>query len=227
MTIFDRPAYRASEAARILGLPTATVNAWCFGQAYHGAAGEKKQFRPVVKVADRRNRLLSFTNLCELHVLSAIRRQHRVTLPKVRRSLDYVRDKLGSPRPLLDSQFQTNGIDLFVTHASQLLNVTKQGQQAMRGEFERALARIERDASGAPIRLYPYTRSQGMDGTRAVVVDPRLSFGRPVLMQAGVKTDVIRSRFNAGDSIGEMVQDYGVEPAVIEEALRFEQRLAA
>jgi uncharacterized protein (DUF433 family) len=227
MSIFDRPAYRALEAARILGLPAATVTAWCFGQRYRGSAGEDKQFRPVVKAADRRNRLLSFANLCELHVLSAIRRHHRVTLPKVRRSLDYVRDKLASPRPLLDTQFQTNGIDLFVAHASQLLNVSKQGQQALRGEFERALARIERDANGAPIRLFPFTRSHGAEGAAVIVVDPRLSFGRPLLMHAGVKTDVIRSRFNAGDSIGEMARDYRVEPAAIEEALRFEQRLAA
>lgn len=231
MTIFDRPAYRASEAARILGLPTATVNAWCFGQAYRGAAGEKKQFRPVVKVADRRNRLLSFANLCELHVLSAIRRQHGVTLPKVRRSLDYVRDKLGSPRPLLDSQFQTNGIDLFVAHASQLINVTKQGQQAMRGEFERALARIERDPDGTPVRLFPFTRSRSdlADQPTAIVIDPRLAFGRPALVKAGVTTDVIEDRFRAGDSPDEMAADYGVDQSDIWEAIRFEleQRRAA
>jgi len=226
-SIFDKPAYSASEAARILGLPAATVNAWCFGQKYRGPAGEQKRFTPVVTPADRRARLLSFANLCELHVLSAIRRHHRISLPKVRKSIDYVRDKLDSPRPLLDTRFQTNGIDLFVEHATQLLNVSMQGQQAMRGEFQRALARIERDSSGAPVRLYPFTRSQLADGDRVIVVDPRLSFGRPVLVQASVKTDVIQNRFNAGDSIVEMAQDYGVDPSVIEEALRFERRLAA
>jgi uncharacterized protein (DUF433 family) len=231
MTIFDRPAYRAPEAARILGLPAATVNAWCFGQTYRGAAGEEKQFRPVVKSADARNRLLSFANLCELHVLSAIRHHHRVTLPKVRRSLDYVRDKLGSPRPLLDAQFQTNGIDLFVAQASQLLNVTKQGQQALRGDFERALARIERDPDGTPVRLFPFTRSRSdlADQPTAIVIDPRLAFGRPALVKAGVTTDVIEDRFRAGDSPDEMAADYGVDQSDIWEAIRFEleQRRAA
>jgi uncharacterized protein (DUF433 family) len=231
MTIFDQPAYRPSEAARILGLPVATVSAWCFGQNYPGPDGKKKRFQPVLKAADSRRRLLSFANLCELHVLSAIRRHHRVALPKVRRSLEYVRDRLSSPRPLLDTQFQTNGIDLFVAHASQLLNVSKEGQQALRGEFERALSRIERDRDGTPVRLFPFTRSRSdlADQPTAVVVDPRLAFGRPALVKAGVTTDVIEDRFRAGDSPEEMAADYGVEQADIWEAIRFEleQRRAA
>jgi uncharacterized protein (DUF433 family) len=97
----------------------------------------------------------------------------------------------------------------------------------MRGEFERLLERIERDSTGTPIRLFPFTRSGASGDTRVVVLDPRLAFGRPVVVPASVKTDVIRDRFRAGDSIAEMAQDYRVEPSVIEEALRFEQRLAA
>ena len=231
VTVFDRPAYGSAEAARILGLPPATVKAWCFGQTYRAAGGAEKHFKPVIKPADRRNRLLSFANLCELHVLSAIRRHHRVTLPKVRRSLEYVREKLSSPRPLLDTQFQTNGIDLFVAHASQLLNVSKQGQQALRGEFERALSRIERDLDGTPVRLFPFTRSRSdlADQPTAIVIDPRLAFGRPALVKAGVTTDVIEDRFRAGDSPDEMAADYGVDQSDIWEAIRFEleQRRAA
>lgn len=227
-SIFDTPAYSASEAARILGLPPATVTAWCFGQKYRGSDGEQKRFTPVVTPADSRHHFLSFANLCELHVLSAIRRHHRISLRKVRYSINYVREQLNSPRPLLDTRFQTNGVDLFVEHASQLLNVSRQGQQAMRGEFERALSRIERDSNGSPVRLFPFSRlTQGVDQPKSIVIDPRLSFGRPVLAQASIKTDVIKSRFNAGDSITEMAQDYGVDSSVIEEALRFEQRLAA
>lgn len=223
----EQPAYSASETASILGLPTATIKAWCFGQTYKSSAGEEKRFQPVIKPVDPAARLLSFANLCELHVLSAIRRHHRVSLPKVRASLQYLREQLGSVRPLLDTQFQTNGIDLFVEHASKLLNVSRSGQQALRGDFERALARIERNDAGKPIRLFPFTRPNQEDGSRVVAVDPSLSFGRPILLEAGVKTHVIQSRFAAGDSIHEMAEDYRVAIGDIEEALRFEQRLVA
>lgn len=224
-TIFDQPAYAPSEAARILGLPVATLRAWSFGQA----SGGGRLFHPVIKPADKTDKLLSFANLCELHVLSAIRRNHKISLPKVRASLDYVQKKLGSDRPLLDRDFKTNGIDLFVRHASKLLNVSQEGQQALRGEFEIALARIDRDKSGTPIRLFPFSRTSttAIDQPRTVVVDPRLSFGRPVISKAAVPTGIIVDRFRAGDSIPEMAGDYGVAEADIEEALRFEQRLAA
>jgi uncharacterized protein (DUF433 family) len=226
--VFDIPAYPASEAARILNLPVATVKAWCFGQAYRSASGERKRFQPVIQAADEKGRLLSFANLCELHVLSAIRRRHKVPLPKVRDSVEYLRSQLGADRPLIERDFRTNGIDLFVEHASQLLNVSQKGQEALRGDFELALARIERDHSGTPIRLFPFSRpSSGFEQPKSVVIDPRLSFGRPVLANAAVPTEVIFDRFQAGDSMGEMAKDYGVDEKEIEEALRFEQRRAA
>ena len=225
----DTAAYTPSEAARILGLPVATLKAWSFGQINRAPSGEARKFHAVIRPADARRRLLSFANLCELHVLSAIRRQHKVSLPKVRASVDYVKRKLGSERPLLDRDFKTNGIDLFVSHASTLLNVTRQGQEALRGEFEHALARIERDRSGTPIRLFPFSRSSLADKNqpKTVVVDPRLAFGRPVISAIAVPTAIIIDRFRAGDSMTEMAEDYGVATKDIEEAIRFEQPIAA
>jgi uncharacterized protein (DUF433 family) len=223
--IFDTPAYSASEVARILNLPPATVNAWSFGQNYRSG---QRRFQPVIRPADEKTRLFSFANLCELHVLSAIRRHHKVSLQKVRDSVDYLRSQLGSDRPLIDNQLHTNGIDLFVKHASHLLNVSKRGQEAMRGDFEQALARIERDNRGSPVRLFPFSRTaSGAEQPKSVVIDPRLSFGRPVLSHVAVPTEVIADRFRAGDSLAEMAKDYGVDEKEIEEAIRFEQRRAA
>jgi len=226
--IHNDPAYTAREAAHILNLPAATLKAWCFGQGYRSNSGVSKRFQAVIRPADSAAHLLSFANLCELHILSAIRRQHKIPLPKVRDSMAYVRSKLGCERPLIDRQFRTNGIDLFVEHASKLLNVSKH-QEALRGEFELALARIERNRSGMPVRLFPFSRSSatGKDQPMTVVIDPRLSFGRPVLSKVAVPTEVIVDRFRAGDSVAEMAGDYGVGEDEIEEALRFEQRRAA
>lgn len=227
--IFDTPAYQPSEAARILNLPAATVKSWCFGQAYRAASGDKKLFKPVVRPADMHGKILSFANLCELHVLSVIRRHHRIPLQKVRDSVDYLRKQLGVDRPLIDREFHTNGIDLFVRHASLLLNVSSEGQEALRGDFEQALARIERDNSGTPVRLFPFSRNSGSGITqpKSVVIDPRLAFGRPILTRAAIPTQIIVDRFRAGDSLREMAKDYRVGEKEIEEALRFEQRRAA
>lgn len=227
ISLFDTPAYSAGEVTRILNLPSATVKAWAFGYTYN--AGQKR-FQPVITPADQKKRLLSFANLCELHILSVIRRHHKVSLFKVRDSVEYLRRELGSAEhPLLDHSLQTNNIDLFVNHASQLLNISRDGQVAMRGEFEQALARIERDNKGSPIRLFPYSRTShsAIDQPKDIVIDPRISFGRPILTSAAIPTEVIADRFLAGDSPTEMAKDYRVDEKEIEEAIRFEQRRAA
>jgi uncharacterized protein (DUF433 family) len=227
-SVIEQPAYKVGEAAAILSVPKATVTAWSFGQAYDLKDGSSRRFKALIEPADIKRRLLSFSNLCELHVLAAIRRRHRIDMGKVRASLTFVSKRLGEVRPLIAQDFLTNGIDLFIDKA-QLINVSKDGQTALRGDFEQALARIERGPGGGAVRLFPYTRIAGDPSAqpRYVAVDPRIAFGRPVLLKAGVTTQVIRDRFVAGDSFAEMAADYRVSATEIEEALRFEQRLAA
>jgi uncharacterized protein (DUF433 family) len=227
--IYDEPAYGPSEAAHILALPSATVLAWCFGHDYRHRDGTRKRFTRVIAPADTRRRLLSFTNLCELHLLAVIRRHHRVRLPQVRTAMRFMEDRLGHEHPLASAAFRTNGIDLFVEHAGELLNVSKAGQQALREDFERSLTGVEYARNGQAMRLFPYTRAArpAEDAPRSVLIDPVRSFGRPVLATVFVRTAVVADRFEAGDTIAEMAGDYGVTPAEIEEALRFEQRRAA
>lgn len=213
----------------MLKLKPSTVRAWCFGQRYKDASGSQKSFAPVVLAAEKAARLLSFANLCELHVLGAITRTYGIPLQRVRPALEYVRRRMGLRRPLLADNFRTNGLDLFLEQAGQLVSVSGGGQTAMRGDFERALDRIERGNAGSPVRLFPFTRSPAATPTqpRAVLIDPRIAFGRPVLASARVRTDVIHDRFVAGDSPAEMAGDYGVSEAEILEALRYEQLVAA
>lgn len=227
--LYEQAAYSPAEAARILGLPAGTVSAWCFGHDYHHRDGTPKRFKPVIEPANLRRRELSFVNLCELHLLGVIRRQHGVKLAQIRKATDFLRRRLGVPRPLATQKFLTNGVALFVEHAGELLNVSEEGQQALRHGFEQALARIEFGRHGGPVLLFPFTRhsATGDDQPRSVVVDPARSFGRPVLAGAYVRTEVVLQRFRAGDSIAEMAQDYGVPVATVEEALRFEHRSAA
>lgn len=229
LSIHDEPAYRAAEAAHILALPSGTLIAWCFGHDYRHRDGSPKRFVALIEPADRRNKLLSFTNLCELHVLAAIRRRHRIKMPAVRQAIEYVSRQLGVEHPLASSRFLTNGVGLFVEQAGELLNVTQAGQQAMREDFERALTRIEFADSGSAVVLFPFTRTPSSvgDQPRTVLVDPQRSFGRPVLAGAYVRTEIIEDRFRAGDRIADMALDFNVNETDIEEALRFESRQAA
>jgi uncharacterized protein (DUF433 family) len=234
--LHDAPAYRAGEVADILALPVGTVKAWAFGQNYRYRDGRPKRFVKLIEAADPKRRDLSFANLCELYVLSALRRNHRIPMPVVRDSLDFVSRELGTTRPLIARQFLTNGVSLFYKEAGRLMNASQPGQQEMDGDFERALQRIERDQRGTPIRLFPLLAPSAplsdaeAQPSGAVVIDPRLAFGRPALARAGVTTQVIADRFLARDDPAEMAEDYRVSVGDIWDAIRFElgpQRRAA
>ncbi len=97
----------------------------------------------------------------------------------------------------------------------------------MKDLIEAHLKRIDRDASGLPIRLYPFTRERKADEPRIIVIDPNISFGRPALAGTGIATTVIAQRYKAGESIEELAEDYGRSTSEIQEAIRSELWLAA
>lgn len=168
---------------------------------------------------------MSFWNLVEAHVLSGICRRHGVKLAEVRRALLYVQEHLGVNRPLIHQKFKTDGRSLFVEKYSQLIDASRQGQIVMRDLLLVRLTRIDWDTRGLPIRLYPFTRSiegqpSDIEQPKLVVMNPRVSFGRPNV--AGVPTSVIWSRYRAGDSITHLAEDYGLTAEQIEEAIRCE-----
>ncbi len=225
--IIETPAYSLGEAARYLDLPTATLRYWVLGGPYKTKQGVKRA-APVIRLADSAERLLSFLNLVEAHVLDALRRHHDVSLPKVRTALDYLGRKGVCPNghPLADPALQTDGLDLFVDRYGALINASKAGQTAMRTMLMAHLHRIDRNPTGAPVRLYPFTRKHDTDEPRVVMMDPRVQYGRPVLVGSGIPTSVIAERYKAGECIQDLAADYGREPKDIEEAIRCELRLA-
>jgi len=179
-------------------------------------------FKPIIDLPDRHVSLLSFINLVEAHVLDAIRRHHEISLQKVRKAAGYLADHLGSRHPLVDQRFETDGVDLFIRRYGELINISQSGQLAMRQIIEAYLRRVEWDQTGVVARLYPFTRKRAVDEPKAVVIDPRISFGRPVLVGSGIPTAVIAERYKAGESVDELADDYGRKRLDIEEAIRCE-----
>ena len=216
------PAYTIAEAAHYLSVPAATVRYWSVGQGNYG---------PLIEVPKDSPTLLSFLNLTELHVLAAIRRNHMVSMPKVRTAIQYlVGNAVGATdrrHPLISRELETDGLDLFVEQYGQLINISRAGQMAMRDVISAALSRINRDPEGIPVKLYPYTRTAMENAPAMIVIDPALSAGRPVIAGTGLATQVIAERCKAGESVSDLAQDYERDEAEIEEAIRCELRLAA
>jgi uncharacterized protein (DUF433 family) len=221
------PAYTLAEAAHYLSIPRATITSWLRGRPYPTVAGPRF-FKPVFEAPQSKTGSVSFVNLVEAHVLNAIRREHHIPLDKVRIAVEYLRQEFGSKHPLAEHRFETNGIDLFVDRYGNLINASRAGQMAIRELLQLSLRRIEWDKkAGYAVRLYPFTRKPFPDAPKSVVIDPKISFGRPVISGTGIPTAVVAERYKAGDSIEQLATDYSREPSEIEEAIRCELQLEA
>lgn len=221
----EMPAYSIPQAAHYLQMHVATLRSWVLGRDYP-AAGGKKRFKPLISLPDKKRPLLSFFNLAEAHVLGALRRDHRIRLQDIRSALNYIQNELGAAHPLLDYRFETNGVALFVTKLGKLVDVSAAGQLVMRDVLDAYLKRLEREDL-VVTRLYPFTRARETDGPKLVLIDPRHSFGRPVLAHSRIETAVIAQRYKAGDSIDDLADDYACQRLEVEEALRCELSLEA
>lgn len=219
------PAYSIAEAAGYLRLPVSTLRAWLLGQRYR-TGNEPKFFRPVIEIADRKDRQLSFLNLVEAFVLAGIRRQHEIPLPKVRKAVDYLSRTFDSKRPLAEEQFETDGIDLFVEKVGSLIGATQEGQIQMREVIRDRLERVRRDPKGVPEKIVLFPARSDKPRSTDVVIDPRMSFGRPVLDGFGVRTAILAERFDAGEDIDALAQEYAAPGEAIQNAIRCERRVA-
>lgn len=221
------PAYTVSEAAHYLGVPASTMRSWFAGQIY-SHRGATKRFQAVIKPADPKMIGLSFSNLVEAYVLTAIRRERKIGLPTIRKGLSFLTDQLSSRRPLLNVQFATKGAELLVEHLGNIINLSRNGQIEMADMILAYLERVERDGKGLPIKLYPFMRSQPpREQPRTVVIDPRVSFGRPVLVGTGIPTAVLAEQFKAGDQPKELAREYGADEQAVWDAIRCELDLQA
>src|SRR5437879_8277895 len=222
--IREVPAYPVSEAAHYLLIPASTIRWWVTGRSYHGSI--RQESKPIIELphGNGNGTLLSFKNLIEIHVLDAIRRKHRISLDDVRSAIQYLKKHHPSKHPLLDQQFVTYGMQIFIEHYVELVCISRDGQLAMKELLQAHLQRIDRDADGLPIRLYPFTRKREVQEQepKTVVIDPSISFGRPILVGTGIATSVIAQRYKAGESIEELADDYRRAIPEIQEAIRCE-----
>jgi uncharacterized protein (DUF433 family) len=223
----DTPSYAIWEAARYLRLPFRTVHNWTRGYGTYGG-------HPLIRIADPENTMLSFWNLAELHVLRSLRRYHQLPPKTLRNALSYLEDTFGSPHPLLTEQMLTDGVSLLVERTGMLINAGKGGQLAMRQLLEAHLQRIEQDLDGIAITLFPFVRHPAdakvspevlLNEPKIISIDPRVRFGRPVIVGTSIPTSEIAERFRAGDSFDALADEYGRPQKEIEEAIRCELTL--
>ncbi len=180
------------------------------------------QFAPVLKLAKWDPATLSFSNLIEAHVLRSLRTEHGVPLVEVRQALAYAQQQLNIDQLLLREELRTAGGKLFLDRYGELVNLSASGQLAMQKVFEAHLKRVEWGELRSAVRLYPFVVSESADA-KPIVIDPQISFGRPVVSKAFVSTRSILDRIDAGEEVEDIARDYDLTKEAVEEAVVFER----
>jgi uncharacterized protein (DUF433 family) len=218
------PNYSYAEAALYLDLPVSTVRSWTRGTG---------SFKPIIEPPVSGIASLSFINLVEMYVLGAVRRAHQVSMPRVRKAIGFAERRFRIEHPLAVLDLCTDDRDLFADLLGRIVDMSgSQGQTAIREVVGAHLARIERGEDRFAERFFPFSRS-GFDPStvgqqpRCIVIDPRIAFGRPVISGTGIPTRAVAERFRAGESFADLALDYGCRNELIEEAIRYEQQVAA
>lgn len=215
------PTYGTVEISQYLRIPYQTLRYWT---TYAGRT------EPIIRLASTKPPLLSFKNVVECYVLESIRKIHRVGVPRIRAAVETLREKFSSKYPLADHDLQTDGYDLFIEEDQRKINLSARGQLGIPEVLKLYLRRIERDETGIAISLSLLTlRAATPDPNepKIVVIDPTVSFGRPVIKGTGIPTAEISGRFHAGDGVSALAREYGIPIDAVEAAIRCEPLPAA
>lgn len=218
----NQPTYTLAEAARYLRLPAATLRSWVAGRPYPKAEGVGR-FQPLIHSPRKQPPTLSFWNLIEAHVLRSLRTDHGVSLKALRQALSYAERTLDIPRLLLRKELRTDAGKVFLDRYGELVELSASGQLAMRQVLEEHLKRVEWDEWQFPVRLYPFLSVEPISAAKPIAIDPKIAFGRPVVIRAGVSTAAIAERIDVRETVEELAADYGLSASEIEQAVLFER----
>lgn len=204
------PAYRVGEAAAYAHVSPQTVAAW----------HKKKTKAPVLSERKEREGL-SFLQLIELAVVADMRKLG-VKLTEIDRARKYFKETTGLEYPFAQLRFKTDGADVFSEIEGPLGSIVEdkllagnhQGQYTWKEMLQAKLHEFNYDDQGSVVAW----NVAGVN--KDIVIDPQLAFGAPQIH--GVKTALIKSRWESGEEADEIAEDFGLAPQHVIEALLFE-----
>lgn len=205
------PNYSARDAVRYTRLPYSTVLYWLRGRPGHP---------PVIRAKPR----LSFLNLVEIHMLGVFRRYHKVPLQKLRRVVTTLAKRYPEEdHPLATRRFWLDGKSVFTEELGDLVSLSEPGQLALPDVVELYAKRVEWDGS-MPRRLFLFTTKPELEVAdtppRSIVIDPAIAYGQPVVAGTRISADVLFGRFEAGETMESLADDYGITLQQVQDAIR-------
>ena len=224
MTIVDlleRPVYGVKQVDRILGLHAGTALRWIDGYSRGG-----REYPPVVRSSRTGDELITWGEFVETRLLAEYRDQG-IPIVRLREVVERLRTELNTKYPLAIQQPYVLGRELVaevqvaVDLEPQLqLVVLRTDQYVLTEKAERFYRSVRwDDKTGTATSFSP------RDTSPSVSIDPEISFGEPSV--SAVRTETLAEEFRAGTSLDRLADLYELPTRQVEDALRFENQLAA
>jgi len=216
----DKGLYSIPEIAKLTDSDSQLVRRWLAGYSYKN--GNAKTFQEGLfdsefgKVEGRQ--VYSFHDLIEVLFVVNFKKKG-VALRTIRSAFEIAKDRFNSKRPFSKLQFKTDGKSIFEEvlqgKKSSMSNLNT-GQFVLAKIIEQSLFKaMEFDNDEASI-WYPSYPS------KRIVVDPKRSFGRPILNDSGVPVEIISAAYEADESFKFVASDYEISIADVKAAIKFE-----
>lgn len=217
--------YTVPEASRLLRIAPRNIARWLAGYRYE-ARGETHSMPPLWTPelpAHDHHLELSFRDLIELRFVKAFM-DAGLGLQTIRTCLEYAKDCVSDARPFSTRKFLTDGRTIFLESAkrtgdAELLDLKKH-QYVIKVIIAKTFKDLDIE-DDAVARWRPYR------GKRTIIIDPKRSFGQPVAASSGVPTITLSDAVKAEGSIERVAELFDVTKSVVNDAINFEQSLAA
>lgn len=205
------PNYRIREAAKYADIAPQTVSSW------HSRPGANRKSTLSSK---EQGAALSYLQLIEVAVVASFRKAG-VTLKKIKTAREYLSKQLEVEHPFAQYRFKTDGKELWMDYAQlhapsdkTLMAASLGGQLA----WTDIIGRLQEFEYDTETELAIQWRVAGE--SKSILIDPRIQFGAPAI--DGIATWVFKGRWQAGEPIDEIADDFGVPNSAVLEALEFE-----
>ena len=219
--------YSVAEAAALSGIPAVKIRRWLFG--YTSNYQKQEINHPGLwqtQVASHNIEGLGFHDLLEIRFVDAFR-EHGVSLQAIRAAAQHARDFFNSDYPFTCDRFRTDGRTIFAeileeTGDNALVDMVKKQyvfKQVIRPSLYKG---IQYDAEGDASHWFPLGNRN-----KRVVLDPERAFGKPIVTDSGVPTDILYSAYLAEEDINFVSNIYDVPVIDIEAAINFEKGISS
>ena len=216
-----QPMYTFSEAGHLAHVAASTVRNWLFG--YTGRYGEAVP--PLFEAPGGSGAMVSFLQLIEVVVAGNFRKAERVSFRTVRRAYENAKAQWGIDYPFAHLRLEALGghiVQRFRTDrpGRSLQALDEPLQWTLPGLVLETLAQLDYEFDLAA-RWYPVGKAVH------IVVDPKITSGLPTIVGRGVTVEVIHQRFKAGQRLEYIAQDFALDATLVEEAVRYGERVVA